>query len=85
MVVGAGGAPWYVDRIERDLEQRVGDAASAAGLDGIAVTASGQDVRLTCATALADPRAAVDVAAGVRGVRGISVDRSCRVVGASAG
>jgi OmpA-OmpF porin, OOP family len=77
-LVAAAGTPWYVARVEHDLEQRVEAAAAGAGL-AVTVTASGQDVRLTCSAALDDPQAAADAAATVRGVRGIAVDRSCRV------
>jgi outer membrane protein OmpA-like peptidoglycan-associated protein/uncharacterized surface protein with fasciclin (FAS1) repeats len=77
-LLAAFGAPWYVHRVEDDLERRVRAATAAADLD-VTVIVSGQDVRLECERALDEPQLAIDTAADVRGVRGIDLDRTCRV------
>ena len=73
------GAPFYVDGVESDLEQRVPDELADAGFDGISATFDGQDGTLSCTRPLADPESARQAAYDVWGVRAIELDRSCRV------
>jgi uncharacterized surface protein with fasciclin (FAS1) repeats len=73
------GAPWYVNNIEDDLEQRVPDELAAAGFTGVAATFDGQDGTLQCAEPLDDPEQATAEAYDVWGVHAITLDRSCRV------
>lgn len=73
------GAPFFVNRVEDDLEQRVPAEMAAAGFAGVSATFSGQDGTLRCGVPLDDPEAAVAFARDVWGVRGIELDRSCRV------
>jgi uncharacterized surface protein with fasciclin (FAS1) repeats len=73
------GAPWYVNNIEDDLEQRVPEELTAAGFPGIIVTFDGQDGTARCAEPLDDPEAATEAAYDVWGVHAITLDRSCRV------
>lgn len=73
------GAPIFNDRIESDLEQRVPAELASAGYEGLSASFSGQDGTLTCEAPLDDPEAARAAAYDVRGVRAITLDRSCRV------
>jgi len=73
------GAPWYVNNIEDDLEQRVPDELAQAGYAGITATFDGQDGTLQCAQPLDDPERATQEAYDVWGVHAITLDRSCRV------
>ena len=73
------GAPWYVNNIEDDLEQRVPEELADAGYTGITATFDGQDGTLTCAQPLDDPERATQEAYDVWGVHAITLDRSCRV------
>ena len=73
------GAPWYVNNIEDDLEQRVPEELAAAGFTGVTATFDGQDGDLSCLQPLDDPEAATQAAYDVWGVRAITLDRSCRV------
>jgi OOP family OmpA-OmpF porin len=73
------GAPWYVNNIEDDLEQRVPDELAAAGFTGVTATFDGQDGTLQCAQPLDDPEQATEEAYDVWGVHAITLDRSCRV------
>lgn len=74
------GAPIYVRSVESDLTERVTAELTAAGFDGVGVSFSGQTGSITCARPLGDPRAAFDLASGVRGVRVINdLPDACRV------
>jgi len=73
------GAPFFVNRIEDDLEGRVPSELADAGFTGVAATFSGQDGTLRCAAPLDDPEQAIAAAYAVWGVRAIELDRSCRV------
>ena len=74
------GAPIYLDRVEGDLTERVSDELAAAGFAGVAVTFSGQTGSLDCVEPLGNPRAALDVAYAVRGVRSMNdLPDACRV------
>jgi outer membrane protein OmpA-like peptidoglycan-associated protein/uncharacterized surface protein with fasciclin (FAS1) repeats len=73
------GGPFFVNRIESDLEQRVPVELAAAGFGGITASFSGQDGTLSCAAPLDDPEQAIAEAYDVWGVRAIDLDRSCRV------
>src|SRR4051794_12023861 len=73
------GAPWYVNNIEDDLEQRVPTELAQAGFTGITATFDGQDGTLQCAQPLDDPEHATQEAYDVWGVHAITLDRSCRV------
>ena len=73
------GAPIFNERIESDLERRVPTELEAEGFVGLSASFSGQDGTLTCGAPLDDPEAARAAAYGVRGVRAIELDRSCRV------
>lgn len=73
------GAPFFVNRVEDDLEQRVPSELAEAGFVGITATFAGQDGTLRCAAPLDDPEQALAAAYDVWGVRAIEIDRSCRV------
>jgi OOP family OmpA-OmpF porin len=73
------GAPFFVNRVEDDLEQRVPSELAEAGFVGITATFTGQDGTLRCAAPLDDPEQALAAAYDVWGVRAIEIDRSCRV------
>ena len=73
------GAPWYVNNIEDDLEQRVPEELAEAGFTGVTATFDGQDGTVTCTQPLDDPEAATEAAYDVWGVHAITLDRSCRV------
>ena len=74
------GAPIYLDRVETDLTERVTAELSAAGYDGVTVSFSGQTGSIGCSEPLRDPRAALDLAHAVRGVRTIDeLPDACRV------
>lgn len=73
------GAPFFINRIEADLEDRVPSELAEAGFVGVAATFSGQDGTLRCAAPLDDPEEAIAAAYAVWGVRAIELDRSCRV------
>lgn len=74
------GAPIYLDRVEADLTERVTADLEAAGFDGVSVAFSGQTGSIACAEPLGDPRAALDVAYAVKGVRSIGdLPDACRV------
>ena len=73
------GAPWYVNNIEDDLEQRVPEELADAGFTGVTATFDGQDGDLFCAQPLDDPELATQAAYDVWGVHAITLDRSCRV------
>lgn len=73
------GAPIFNGRIESDLEHRVPAELDAAGYEGVSAEFSGQDGTLSCLAPLDDPEGARAAAYDVRGVRGIDLDRSCRV------
>ena len=73
------GAPWYVNNIEDDLEQRVPEELADAGFTGVTATFDGQDGDLQCAQPLDDPEGATQAAYDVWGVHAITLDRSCRV------
>lgn len=74
------GAPIYLDRVETDLTERVTDELVGAGFDGVRVSFSGQTGSITCAEPLGDPRAALDLAYSVRGVRSMTdLPDECRV------
>ena len=79
VVLGAIGAPWYVNRVEDDLTSRVlaraGDVSEA--INGVSV--SGQNVTLFCTEPVTRPSELSDGIADVRGVRSVDVDRSCRI------
>ena len=65
------GAPFFVNRIEDDLEHRVPGELTAAGFEGITASFSGQDGTLTCDEPLDDPELARSTAYDVWGVRSI--------------
>lgn len=73
------GAPFFLDSVEGDLEDRVPDELAEAGFDGVTASFDGQDGTLSCDRPLADPEAARQAAYDVWGVRAIELDRSCRV------
>ncbi|MFP5486816.1 MAG: fasciclin domain-containing protein, partial [Acidimicrobiia bacterium] len=74
------GAPIYLDRVERDLTERVTDELAAGGFDGVRVSFSGQTGSIDCSDPLGDPRAALELAYSVRGVRAIDdLPDECRV------
>lgn len=73
------GAPIYVSRVEADLERAVPQKLAGHGFTGVTASFSGQDGTLTCVAPLSHPEQAVDVAYDVKGVRRITLDRSCRV------
>lgn len=74
------GAPIYLDRVERDLTERVTAELVAGGFDGVRVSFSGQTGSIACSDPLGDPRAALDLAYAVRGVRAIEeLPDACRV------
>ena len=74
------GAPIYLDHVESDLTERVSDELAAAGFDGFTVSFSGQTGSIDCAEPLGDPRAALDAAMAVRGVRTMNdLPDACRV------
>lgn len=78
------GAPIYLDQVERDLTDRVSAELTAAGFDGVTVSFAGQTGTIDCSEPIGDPRAALDLAYTVRGVRAINdLPDSCRVLGAS--
>lgn len=78
------GAPIYLDNVESDLTERVSAELGAAGFDGVTVSFSGQTGSIRCRAPLGDPRAALDVAYGVRGVRSIEdLPDECRVLTAA--
>ncbi len=79
MLILVIGAPFFVNRIEDDLEHRVPSELTAAGFEGITASFSGQDGTLTCDEPLDDPELARATAYDVWGVRSIDVDRTCRV------
>ena len=80
------GAPIYLDRIESDLTERVTVELDAAGFDGVTVSFSGQTGSIACTEPLGDPRRALDLAYGVRGVRAIDdLPDTCRVLTTSDG
>ncbi|MEX2628200.1 MAG: fasciclin domain-containing protein [Ilumatobacteraceae bacterium] len=78
-LVAAGGAPFYLRSIERDLERRVPDELASRGVAGVTAAFSGQQGTLHCEAPLTDPEAVLDVANAVDGVALIELDRSCRV------
>lgn len=74
------GAPIYLDRVERDLTDRVTAELEAAGHAGVRVSFSGQTGSIRCAEPLGDPRGALEVAYDVRGVRSMDdLPDECRV------
>ncbi|MGA1052054.1 MAG: fasciclin domain-containing protein [Ilumatobacteraceae bacterium] len=86
VIVFVVGAPWYVGRIESDLEDRVSVALDQAGFDGVQVSFSGQTGSLWCSRPVARPSEVVAVAAAVRGVRAITdPPDTCRVLSADGG
>lgn len=75
------GAPFYLDRVESDLTERVTDDLAAAGYTGFTVSFSGQTGSIDCEAPLDDPRGALDVAYAVRGVRSMrDLPDQCRVL-----
>jgi uncharacterized surface protein with fasciclin (FAS1) repeats len=75
------GAPIYLDNVESDLTERVSAELATAGFDGVTVSFSGQTGSISCAEPLGDPRAALELAYDVRGVRSIDdLPDSCRVL-----
>ena len=81
VVVFVVGAPWYLGRIESDLESRVSAALAAAGFEGVTVSFSGQTGALRCAEPISRPSEALAVAASIRGVRSIDeLPDDCRVL-----
>ncbi|MEL6893395.1 MAG: fasciclin domain-containing protein [Actinomycetota bacterium] len=77
-------APFVIDWVEDDLEDRVGDELDAAGLTGVSITFSGQDGTLECDEPLADAAAVEALALDEWGVRTLDLDRSCRPAAAEA-
>jgi outer membrane protein OmpA-like peptidoglycan-associated protein len=69
VALGAGQLTLTRGAVERDLTNRTGAALSEAGLGGVVVSASGRDLTLRGAVGTADAARAVDLAAGMRGVR----------------
>ena len=63
--------------VRSDLENRVGDRLTDAGLEEVTVRFSGQDGVLSCAGSVTDPQAAVAVAESVEGVRVVRLDDTC--------
>lgn len=75
------GAPIYLDRVESDLSERVTADLEAAGVEGVTVSFSGQTGSIRCREPLGDPRAALDIAYSVRGVRSMrALPDECRVL-----
>jgi outer membrane protein OmpA-like peptidoglycan-associated protein/uncharacterized surface protein with fasciclin (FAS1) repeats len=78
------GAPIYLGHVESDLTERVSDELADAGFDAVTVSFSGQTGSIGCVEPLRDPRAALDVAYEVRGVRVMDdLPDSCRVLTAA--
>lgn len=77
VVTFAIGAAIFIPVVQNDLEDRVEDELTEAGLDGVSVSFSGQDGTLTCEAPLDDPAAAEALAEDVYGVRVIDLDRTC--------
>lgn len=75
------GAPIYLDRVESDLADRVAAELDAAGIAGATVSFSGQTGSIACVEPIGDPRGAIDLAYGVRGVRAMNdLPDTCRVL-----
>lgn len=75
------GAPWYLDRIERDLTDRTAEALADAGFDGLAVSFAGQTASIDCDAPLPRPSEMLDVVFAVRGVRSVAdLPSDCRVL-----
>jgi outer membrane protein OmpA-like peptidoglycan-associated protein/uncharacterized surface protein with fasciclin (FAS1) repeats len=79
MVLYVFYAPFFNRDIESDLERRVPAELADAGFVGLTASFSGQDGTVSCEAPLDDPEGARAVAYGVKGVRTIDLDRSCRV------
>ena len=79
--VFVAGAVVQVPRTEADLATRVESRLAAVDMV-VRAEFSGQDGRLQCTAALADPAQAVALALTVWGVRAIEADISCGVTGA---
>jgi outer membrane protein OmpA-like peptidoglycan-associated protein len=71
------GAIVTTTRVEDDLEAQIIEQLDEAEIAGVRVSFSGQDGRLVCADALADPDAVLSAADEVRGVRRVTIDDSC--------
>lgn len=71
------GAIVTTTRVEDDLEAQIIEQLDEAEIAGVRVSFSGQDGRLVCADALADPDAVLAAADDVRGIRRVALDDSC--------
>ena len=79
ILLGAVGAPWFIGHVEDDLTERVLARAVnvSDAINGVSV--DGQNVTLFCAEPVTRPSELSDGVADLRGVRGVDVDRSCRI------
>ena len=69
---------FFVTRwVHSDLENRVENELTEAGIEGVSAVFSGQDGTLTCDAILADPNRVIELAVEVYGVHAIDLDRSC--------
>lgn len=71
------GAVWAVSTVQDDLTDKVAARLADDGVSGVAVHFSGQDGTLGCSAPLADPAGVERTAAGIKGVRVISLDPAC--------
>lgn len=78
VVFFAIGAAIFIPVVQNDLEDRVEDELTDAGIDGVRASFSGQDGTLSCADTLDDPDGAEALAEDVHGVRVVDLDDSCR-------
>lgn len=68
------GAPFFVDRIETDLEERVPIELAEQGFEGLTAEFSGQDGTLFCERPVRNPDGALAAAFDIHGVRTIDFD-----------
>ena len=68
------GAPFFVDRIETDLESRVPIELAEQGFEGLTAEFSGQDGTLFCERPVRNPDGALAAAFDIHGVRTIDFD-----------
>ena len=74
------GAPWYVNNIEDDLDQRVPEELADAGFTGHhRHSSTARTARCNARSRSTTPRQATEAAYDVWGVHAITLDRSCRV------
>ena len=73
----AVGAAIFIPIVQNDLEDRVEAELIDHDIVGVTASFSGQDGTLVCAEPLDDPERALELAAGLWGVRAVSLDRTC--------